>query len=366
MKFRSIARMILAGAAVVPCLLLLLPVFAVAGLMALFVQGVRALGWLIEPRFVRWQELIEFDRELGWRPKPNLDACYLADRDDVHRVVTDREGWPGRRSLDDSRVVVIGDSFAFGYGVDAGRTFAELSDVPTKAVGAPGYSMVHGVLLMEQFAARLAGKLVVWFVYTENDLQDNLAPEMRQYRAPFAQFDPARQSWDIAGAHVHPAPWRSSNLDRSRLFAHFCVQGPVADRAYAAADYLITRAAAACRAAGARLALVTIPHPIQLSAAGLATLAERSGRPELCDPALPDRRIAESCRRADVSMIAATDFLTARDYKPREGIHWNEHGHRRMAALVTQLHASFATGELHAGTGPLHSRVSERLASVPR
>ena len=74
-----------------------------------------------------WTEIMTFDQQLGWRPRPDLDAHYLADRDDVFRVVTDHEGWPGTRSLDESAVVVIGDSFAFGYGVDAGKSFADLN-----------------------------------------------------------------------------------------------------------------------------------------------------------------------------------------------------------------------------------------------
>ena len=97
----------------------------------------------------------------------------------MFRLVTDRDGWPGAGSLDDAKVVVIGDSFAFGYGVDTNRSFAALTpSLAVKAIAAPGYSMVQGVRLMEQLGERLRGKLVLWFIFLENDLQDNLAPEM--------------------------------------------------------------------------------------------------------------------------------------------------------------------------------------------
>src|ERR1700710_1958290 len=120
-------RVLIAAVMAVPCVILLLPVFVVTGVAFLFASCVRAISRLLAPRFVPWEQLMTFDQKLGWRPRPNLDAYYLAERDDVFRVVTDKEGWPGVRSLDESAVVVIGDSFAFGYGVDTGSSFADLN-----------------------------------------------------------------------------------------------------------------------------------------------------------------------------------------------------------------------------------------------
>ena len=105
--------------------ILLLPVFVLTGMLLLVASCVHAIARLLEPSFVRWPELMTFDRSLGWRPRADLDAHYLALRDDVFRVVTDREGWPGTRSLDESAVVVIGDSFAFA----AGATSAAASPI---------------------------------------------------------------------------------------------------------------------------------------------------------------------------------------------------------------------------------------------
>ena len=340
-------RTLVAAAALIPSAILLLPVFLFAALAVSFTSAVRSIGRLIEPSFMLWSDLIAFDRRLGWKFRPNLDAHYLAQLDDVHRIVTDGDGWPGRRSLDESRVVVIGDSFAAGYGVDTARSFSEISSKRVKAVGALGYSMVHGVLLMEQLELRLAGKLVVWFAYLENDLQDNLAPEMRQYRAPFVRINADSGEWEIVDGHVSPEKWGGSNADVRRLFPRMCVPGQFSDRAYSAAEYLIGRAQAACVRAGARLVVVTIPHPMQMTADGLEFMRTLCGpTPELCDQDLPDRRIAESCRKRKVPMIAAKQFLSPRDYKRRESIHWNERGHRRMAGLLERLDESFRSGAL--------------------
>src|SRR5688500_213079 len=109
-------RTLIAAVAFVPCALLLAPAVALVGILAVIAWCSRALGRLFEPSFVPWTDLIAFDRQLGWRPRPNLDTRYLADGDDIFRIVTDEEGWPGRRTIEGSDTVVIGDSFAFGYG----------------------------------------------------------------------------------------------------------------------------------------------------------------------------------------------------------------------------------------------------------
>ena len=320
----------------VPCALLLAPAAAIVGVLAAIAWCARALGGLVEPGFVPWTDLIAFDRHLGWRPRPNLDTRYLADGDDIFRIVTDEEGWPGRRTIEASDTVVIGDSFAFGYGTDTHRSFSERDPaLHVKAVGAPGYSMVHGVRLMEQLGPRLRGKVIAWFVFLENDLQDNLTPELRGYRMPFLRCRSGR--WDIVDEHVSSSPWRCSQLDHRRLFPKFCVPGPLADRAYSAAEDLIGRAALACETAGARLVLVTIPHLMQLTDAGVVELARRSGNPAAFDPAFPDARLAKACERYGVRLVPAIEVLSERDYKPREGIHWNESGHRRIATLLRSL-----------------------------
>ena len=356
-------RFFVAAIAAVPCFVLLLPAFAAAAVLVFVSRLVGAIASLIEPRFVAWTELMAFEPRLGWKPVPNLDTSYLADHDDVFRIVTDGEGWPGRRSIEQSDVVVIGDSFAFGYGVDTDRSFAEIDpSTRVKAAGAPGYSMVHGVLLLEILGRRLQDKLVVWFVFPENDLQDNLVPEMRRYRAPFVRPNRLSGQWEIVDDHVTPERWTCSDLDKRRLFPIMCVPGPIAEQAYSACEYLVERAWTVCLASGARLAVLTIPHPMQLTADGVAQLAALSGRPEACDENLPDRRLAASCERFGVPFVAGKSHLSRADYKRREGIHWNERGHRRIAGVVRHLATSIRAG---AAEAPLMLREPARRVEAP-
>lgn len=357
-------RNLVAIVAVVPWLILLLPALAVGLLMHGFVLAVRGVGRLLEPRFMPWTGLIQFDKALGWKPKPNMDTHYLALDDDIFHVVTDEEGWAGRRRLDDSRIVVIGDSFAFGYGVDTRHSFAEVNpSLGVKGIGAPGYSMVQGVLLMEQLGRRLRDKLVVWFVFLENDLQDNLTPEMRLYRTPFVKATP--RGWEIVTRHLKPEKWECSNLVIRRLMANFCVPGPLADRAYDACDYLVERADEACRAAGAQLLVVTIPYPMQLTSEGRAVMARRSGAPALFDAGLPDKRIAAVCARHGVESISGRDFLTIAHYKQREGMHWNRRGHRRVARLLAEAYARFTAETRNNAGRAFGSRPGSTMAAQP-
>ena len=45
-------------------------------------------------------------------------------------------------------------------------------------------------------------------------------------------------------------------------------------------------------------------------------------------------------------MLAAKAHLSPADYKRREGVHWNEKGHRKMARIVESLYDAFKTGTL--------------------
>jgi hypothetical protein len=342
------ARILIVSIAIIPCVILLLPAIVVIALLSWFVSAVHAIARRIERTHIPWTDLIEFDQQLGWKPRPNLDTYYLAADDDVFRIVTDREGWPGVTTIEESEVIVIGDSFAFGYGIDTNRSFASLmGDVSVKAVAAPGYSMVHCVRLMEQLGERLRGKLIIWFTFLENDLQDNIAPEMSGYRAPFVRRDPDSGTWEIFDRHVSPTKWDCSLSDARRLFPSFCVPGPAAERAYDASDFLIQRAQLACERVAAHLVVVTIPHSMQLTDSGRREMAALSGAPSAFDADLPDRRIGESCRRWGVSLVLGMQHLSSAHYKRREGIHWNQSGHREIARLLKRLHASFSAGRLN-------------------
>ena len=132
----GLAGLILAS----PIVILGMPFWAVAFLT-------RNIAGLAEREVASWDDLIEYEPTIGWKPRASLDVSYVVEREGVYRVTTDAQGWPGRTSIRESDVLVLGDSFAFGYAINAGSSFAELvPELRIKAIGANGYNMVQELL----------------------------------------------------------------------------------------------------------------------------------------------------------------------------------------------------------------------------
>jgi hypothetical protein len=279
-----------------------------------------------------------------------VDRYFYSDRGDVFHTVTDAEGWPGKRGFGESAVIVFGDSIAFGWGIDAARSYSEVNPrLPVKAVGAPGYNLVQELLLMQQMAPRLAGKLVVWFIYHGNDLYDNLSPFMGPYRTPFVHEAHDGAGWEVVTSHLRPAPWRVAP-ERSgewrRGLASLYSPTFLAQRAYAACDFLLGEARKACDGAGAQLVVCTIPSPHALGKRA-SRLVRSSEQPELFDPDYPDKQISESCRVHGIPFVAGKRHLSLSDYGLPDD-HWTARGHRRMAEVLRRIHDHYGQGAIHA------------------
>src|SRR5438067_4881237 len=194
-----IVRTILAAVTASIALALLLPVVLLILPFWLLSLLTRGIARIIEPEFLTREQLIQFDPVFGWRARPNLDTHHLMV--DVFHIRTDQDGWRGKHSLAESDIVVLGDSFAAGYGVSDRHFFANLpGGYKIKSVGIGGYSMVQELLWMKQLKSALHRKLVVWFVYYGNDLFDNLMPDLRGYRKPFVRENAVTADWEIVSS----------------------------------------------------------------------------------------------------------------------------------------------------------------------
>lgn len=322
-----------------------LPVLVIGLPFWLMAFGVRGLTRLLEPRAVSWEHLIDFDPTFGWRPKANLDTYGFASG--PFRVSTDSQGWSGQSSLEESQVVVFGDSFAFGYGVNATALFSEACPrLRVKPIGAPGYNMVQELLWMRELAPRLRGKLVVWFVYI-NDLYENLQPNMQTYRTPFVRQAAGSDTWEIINDHLSPAKWPYRYDDKLRSRER--VEGVFgetffSDRIYSACEFLIAGGKEVCESAGAHLVVLAIPSKNQFRA---GVWNHNGGDPtasQQLDPEAPEQRIGAICRKLGVRFVAAKKHLTLADYLDADE-HWNEKGHRRIAELLAALFQEFMSAD---------------------
>ena len=341
----SLLQTLLAVLTTLGSLIVALPLITlVASCMAL-VFLTRVIRRIIEPRYSPWSELLEFDPTFGWKPKAFLHTHYLAD--DVFYATTDAQGWRGNTSLSDSDIVVFGDSFAWGYGVDDRNHFASVAiPLRIKAIGTMGYNMVQAFQWMEHLSSYLHGKSVVWFIYYGNDLYENLVPHMRHYRMPFMRKTNGTRGWEIVTSHLSPQAWSFTSEHRDigekyyEKLAELCSETFLSQRAYAACAFLIGQAKVLCEEVGAQLSVVGIPDIVQFSAQGVTRLQALVPESQCVDPNYPDKQIRQICDGLDVPFVSLKDHLNICDHKKYD-VHWNEKGHRKVAGVLMQMYYDY-------------------------
>ena len=134
------------------------------------------------------------DPYLGWSGKPNLRLYFRRPEFDA-LVQHDAEGWrqpePPRPAAPSSRILVVGDSFTWGWGVNQGEVFTDLLQAALPATVAvynrsvPGFGTAQEYLLLQrELAARVYDAVVLMFYM--NDLSDNISA--RQGRRPYFEL----------------------------------------------------------------------------------------------------------------------------------------------------------------------------------
>jgi hypothetical protein len=336
-----LVRTILAALATIVALAILTPLFLVVLPFWLVSALTRVIARASEPKFLTRDQLIQFDPDFGWRARPNLNTHHLMV--DLFHIRTDEKGWRGKSSLEESGIVVFGDSFAAGYGVSDRYFFANLDgEYRIKPIGIGGYSMVQELLWMQHLRSSLQSKLVVWFIFYGNDLYDNLAPDLRGYRKPFVRETGDNGDWEIVSLHVTRERWplvtqgRMKGENHLPKLAEICSDSFLAGRAYNACEFLIGEGKQICDDVDAQLFVVSIPDAMQLTRRGQDMLRNLGADPRSFDSDLPDKKIGSICQRLGVGFLAGTSFLDISCYKTND-CHWNEKGHRTVHETLVRL-----------------------------
>jgi hypothetical protein len=320
-------------------LLLIIPLFVIISPLWVFNIMINLLYMLLSKNVTSWEKIMQFKPEIGWQPYPNLNTSYFDRIGDRCTIKTDAEGWPGHYTIDESDIIVFGDSFAFGYGSNIERSyFSQITNYRVKPIGAPGYNMVQELLLMRRYADRLKGKLVVWFICLENDLAENLKPyNPRFYTNPFIRSTNGIGDWEIVTRHVdyNKFLFGDKGISNATLFAHLCTDSDYSSRVFSSARYLIRAGGEICDEAKARLVVVSIPSKDQLDNSGLQKLNRHLQGEQQIDPDYPDKKLSEICGELHVPFIAGATYLTFSDYKLRDG-HWNYRGNKKIARLIEE------------------------------
>jgi hypothetical protein len=320
-------------------ILILLPLLILIIPACVFIKLCYSVEKIRLIRVAAWSRIIKFHPELGWKPRENLSSVTYSDRiGDLCTVSTCHDGWPTPERINESNIIVFGDSFAFGYGANERDAYYALGTEKMKPIAAPGYNMAQAVLLMKKYRMQLKGKSVVWMICLENDLAENIRMDnFDNYMVPFVKQDHGTGEWDIMNRHLISRKWLygESSSKNTLRYAAICTDSVYSERVFQVCDYLIGEAKKVMESVGASLTVYTIPDKRQLSSNGLKTFERhlRLAGGEGMDADLPDRELMKICEKRDIPMICGKDHLTEYDYKARDG-HWNKKGNRKVCEQI--------------------------------
>ena len=301
-------------------------------MLALAIGEAMAQGWVYA--VAKRGKLFVPDTVLGWRPIANLRLARNNANGERWLVETDSAGWREGRAHDrvgrrTTTLVVLGDSYAFGEGVDVADRFDEIL-----ARRHPEWSVVnHGVmgfgtdqeLLTLPWNLR-TGDMVLLLTY-QNDMIDVTRRSFAGRSKPYYELDSTRGQLLL---HRPRIGWQERLRDRSYLAATILARREREPSDYSALDWrrglaiydsLVRREAALLRRRGVRLLVVHHGDSLLSHHSGLA-------RPYAFLDSIPDLT-ALSADAALAGCGGARVFL-------RDG-HWGRDGHRCVAELLDRL-----------------------------
>jgi GDSL-like Lipase/Acylhydrolase family len=170
-----------------------------AMLLVLSITGELYLRWKHDKKYSARPSYLVVDQHTGWAPRGNLNKTYFAP-DYSQEVVTDefghRLGARGPIKKDDALILLVGDSFTFGWGVSTSETFASFLDenlaeahphVRVVNLGVPGYGTLAFADKLELALSRYKHHriLAVLVFHADNDPVDNVTYAL--FRAGFQE-----------------------------------------------------------------------------------------------------------------------------------------------------------------------------------
>ncbi len=320
-----------------------------------------------------WQEsFCEIDVDLGWRGRANASGWIT--RPDVRFCVEQnsagfRDIRDPRVAAGDRRIVVLGDSFVWGFGVEQDETLTArmrtmLADVEVHNLGVCGYGTDQSLLNLRRFARELRPTRVFYCSYV-NDLSDNQRafqhghskPRFTWHNGELALHQPIRPEPADARANADSPPTPLALLaqpgvsfrraadyyvsPRSTLYRHVrrALSEPAAPASGAASGVAFDRLTTSlveqmqheCEQAGAGFTLVLIPERSVMKSS---------------DPSRYFDSVRSWSASVGIDCLDLTSSL-ARAESPAyliEG-HWSAAGHAAAAAAIARHLLAGSRGE---------------------
>ena len=162
-----------------------------------------------------------YDPVLGWRNKPLQEGPFRTSESTSHVSINAKglrgKEYPYERS-EKKRILVLGDSFVWGYGVEAKDRFTERLEsllggrVEIVNAGVPGYGLDQYLLLLQQEGKKYKPDLVICAVNTV-DLFDIFQRVNHGYPKPYFTI----KKGNLSPQNV-PVPRRVSAGEKSKRF----------------------------------------------------------------------------------------------------------------------------------------------------
>lgn len=339
-------------------------------LSVLLVEAALRIVWRPPPKFVGAElsgtDLFVPDAKLGWRMTPNIRLDFRWYWGETSTIVTNSFGFRDveharERPEGVRRVVVLGDSHTFGYGVQADETFtsvarALLPGVEILNLAETGYNTRQSrAMFLEQGAAFLPD--VVVLAFAQNDVTHQVIPSVVAVTAK-----EERESWLVRNSYL--GQFLRDRVNSSRSLVRLCVSLGIKED-LGGYELLNTNVRPAlrdyppelareweetcgelrllrddCASAGSRLLVVTVPALQTVDRSRLErSLTYLDYAPGDFDLEKPYRQLRESCAADGIAFLDAHPAFveSQRAGKPphlEHDLHINARGHRVMAELL--------------------------------
>jgi lysophospholipase L1-like esterase len=266
--------------------------------------------------------LFRHDAALGWAPIPSASATFTGTRS-----VSVRNNSLGLRDIEPAAerkptVMFLGDSFVWGYDVEAHERFTELlrRELPAARIvnaGVPGYGTDQEYLLLDRLWSAVRPDVVVLMYCTGNDRADNSA-NMRNggyYKPYLARAGDG--AWRFAG---QPVPWsRHAYFRENALVRHLWV-------ARAAVTGFVQL----------RHPEIEVADPTERLVDMMRETVEARGAKFLVGLQYHEAQLEAHLRARGIPSTAFDDAPTY----PSDGFHWTPQGHAVVTQHLKQLLAT--------------------------
>lgn len=296
------------------------------------------LGWSLAPNSM----LISDDRGRGLHYRMDINSMGL--REDEVAIPKPK----GRK-----RVLILGDSFVFGSGVDAKERFSDLlkqelpGDVDVVNAGVPGWGNDQELLFYERDLRTLEPDIVVLEFTANNDVVNNelKGPLIEEGTKPrfrcvdgVMTLEPPEKPVIVAETasakakkvlrksrllvfvrnrlrmrnykqHTQSDPTLAhAGYEADRQLSHWSVYdtrgGPAIDSAWNVTECIFARLARDCEQDSARLIVFAFPLQVEVNRAWRDDLIQRTGvEPDYLDFALPYRRMQSMCTGLGIEFV---------------------------------------------------------------